>query len=794
MLTADVVIVLAIIGVAIVLFVTEWVRYDGVALIVLLSLAISGVIPMARAIEGFANPAVVTIAAVLVLSGGLYRTGVANLVGAQVMRLAGDSPLRVTALLMLTAGLMSGVMNNIAATALLLPVALDIARRLAMRPSRLLIPLSFGALLGGMTTLIGTGPNILLSTVLERSGEGSFGLFSFTPVGAAALALGVLYMVLAGRHFLPDRATGDDESAADADLRGRYSLGETLFSLRIPRGSALDGRSLIEARLGRALGIDLLAVRRRGQLLRAPGPDFELRRGDSLICEGPADSVDRLRAWGHLANHDESGHTLWRLGEDATALAEVDVAPNSGLIGSTVTGLDFRNRFQAHIVAIRRGDAIRSASFQETRLEAGDTLLLLGREDRLRQLRYAEEFARLGWADVGKATREYGLHRWLMRLEVPEGSALHGQTLAASRLNRAFDLTVLEIRREDPSGRGSGSGNILLPQASETLRSGDRLIVEGSPESCAVLEALQRLEPEDARPSLRELESEEVGFSEVTLAPSSNIVGKTLREIFFRESYGLSLLAIWRGGRTIHSNIRLGETRLRFGDALLVYGQRRRIQLLARDPRFLVLAAGLREVFRVRRAPVAGGIMAGVILAASLNLLPVYIAALLGALLMVFSGCLRGNEVYSLIEWRVVVLLGGMLALGLAMEESGTAELLAREVIGRAAEAGPRLLIASLFLLCALAAQFVPTSAVAVLVAPIALSTASELDLSARALVMVVAVGSSCAFLSPFGHPVNLLVMGVGGYRVTDYTRVGAPLFLLLLLLVVFFLPVVWPI
>ncbi|WP_423928817.1 SLC13 family permease [Candidatus Palauibacter sp.] len=790
MLNADIVIVLAIIAVAVVLFVTEWVRYDGVALIVLLALAISGVIPMSRAIEGFANPAVVTIAAVLVLSGGLYRTGVANLVGAQVMRLAGDSPVRVTGLMMLTAGLMSGLMNNIAATALLLPVVLDIARRLGMRPSRLLIPLSFAALLGGMTTLIGTGPNILLSTVLERSGQGSFGLFSFTPVGAAALVLGVLYMILAGRHLLPDRPTDGDEAVGDVDLRGRYDLGETLFSLRIPRGSALDGRSLVQARLGRALGIDLLALRRRGQLLRAPEPDFLLRGGDILICEGREDVVERLRAWGRLANQEESEDTLWRPVEDATALAKVEIAPSSSLIGSTVRSLNFRNRFQAHVVAIRRGDEVRSASFQEARLEAGDTLLLLGREDQLQQLRYADEFASLSWTDVGTGTREYGLQRWLMRLDIPEGSALHGQTLSESRLRRAFDLTILEIHR----GGGSGDENIFLPQASDTLRSGDRLIVEGNQESYAVLNALQALEPHDAPPSLTELESERVGFGEVTLAPSSNIVGKTLGEIFFRESYGLTLLSIWRGGRTIHSNIRLGGTRLQFGDALLVYGGRKKIQLLARDPRFLVLTAELREVFRVGRAPLASAIMVGVILAASLNLLPVYIAALLGALLMVFSGCLKGNEVYPLIEWRVVVLLGGMLALGLAMEESGAAELLAREVVGRAAEAGPRVLIATLFLLCALAAQFVPTSAVAVLVAPIALSTATELDLSARALFMVVAVGSSCAFLSPFGHPVNLLVMGVGGYKVTDYTRVGAPLFLLLLLLVVFFLPVVWPI
>lgn len=784
-MTADVIIVLAIVAVAVVLFVTEWVRYDGVALMVLLSLAISGVIPMARAIEGFANPAVVTIAAVLVLSGGLYKTGVANVVGAQVLRLAGDSQVRVTALLMLTSGLMSGVMNNTAAVALLIPVVIEISRRLGMRPSRLLIPLSFAALLGGMTTLIGTGPNILLSSILERMGQGGFGFFAFTPVGATALTLGVLYVVLAGRHFLPDRSTGDDEGGDEIDLTGRYHLAESLLTLRIPPDSALDGCSLVEARLGQALGYDLLAVRRKGHLVLAPERDFRLRSDDVLIVEGRIAALERLRAWGHLARHRESNDALGRLVRDSTVLAEVEIAEKSDLVDSTVRSIDFRNRFQAHVVAIRRGGQVLSGSFQAVRLEAGDALLLLGREDQLQQLRYATEFSAIGWTDIGSATEEYELYRWLMRLHVPDGSWLDGKTLAASRLRRAFDLTVLEIERED--------GDIALPDASERMRAADRLIVEGDPACFAVLEALQALVPADERPSVDELESEDVGFAEVTLAPSSDLVGKTLHEVLFRESYGLNLISIFRGGRAFHSNIRIARTALAFGDALLVYGNRKKIALLARDPRFLVLHGQLHEVFRVHKAWTASAIMAVFIVAASLNLLPVYIAALLGALLMVFTGCVKGNEVYTFVEWRVVMLLGGMLALGLAMEDSGTAELIAREVVGRAAEMGPRILIASIFLICALAAQFVPTSAVAVLVAPIALSAATELDLSARALLMVVAVGSSCAFLSPFGHPVNLLVMGVGGYKVVDYTKVGAPLFVLLLLMVVFFLPIVWP-
>ena len=783
---ADIIIVFVIIAIAVVLFVTEWVRYDLVAVLVLLSLAITQVIPMDRAIEGFANPAVVTIAAVLVLSGGLYRTGVANIVGAQVMRFAGASPARVTALLMLTAGFMSGVMNNIAATALLLPVVLDISRRLGLRPSRLLIPLAFASLLGGMTTLIGTGPNILLAAFLEQAGEGSFGLFSFTPVGAAALVLGILYMVIAGRHLLPDRSGKDTLSTNGSDPVHRYKLGGTLFSLRIPESSPLHGKSLINARLGQALGIDLLAVRRGGQTIRAPMPGFRLHSDDILFCEGRQDAVAHLGKWGHLVGtYTDAGFEM----NGSARFAVARIAPDSGLAGTSVRKAEFKLRYRAKAIAIRRDQSVIKPVVGETRLKADDFLLIVGHGELVDRLSRTGDFSSVRKTDFKAAVHDYGLEGCITQCEVPEGSWLHGKTPADSRLSQGFDIQLLEIQR---SGN-SDSTSILLPEANAEIRSGDRLIVIGDPESWKILGALQALEPGELRPTLADLESEQVGFAEVTLAPATKLVGKTLREIFFRETYGLTLLVIWRGGQTIHSNIRIADTRLRFGDAFLVYGSRRKIRALAADDRFLVLADELQEVFRVRLAPISSAIMAGVILSASLNLLPVYMAALLGAIMMVFSGCLKPSEVYSQIEWRVVVLLGGMLALGLAMEESGAAQLIASEVIARAADAGPRALLATLFLMCALAAQFVPTSAVAVLMAPLALSTAAELNLSPEALFMVVAVGSSCAFLSPFGHPVNLLVMGVGGYRVTDYARVGWPLFLLLALLVVFYLPLVWP-
>ena len=521
MITVDIVIVFAIVAVAVVLFLTEWVRYDGVAIIVLLALALSGVIPMNRAIDGFANPAVITIAAVLVLSGGLHRTGVANLVGAQMMRFAGKSSLRVTGIVMLTSGLMSGVMNNIAATALLLPVVLNMAWRLRIRPSRLLIPLAFASLLGGMTTLIGTGPNILLAAFLERSEQGTFGLFSFTPVGAVALFLGIIYMVFVGRHFLPDRPSDHDASSSGVDPN-RYGLKENLVALRVPRSSALNGKSLEQARLGRAAGVEVLAIRRKGQYFRAPHAGFLLRSGDILHCKGGQVALDRLLSWGRLTCSDESVETVWEKIQANVALARVEITANSSLIGSSVQTIDFRNRFRAHIVAFRRGQNVRQSAFENAKLQLGDTLLLLGDERRLKQLERPGIFSSVTMLDLHEAKQLFGLDRWLMRLEIPKGSRLHGKTLAASRLWQGFDLTVVEIQRSVDSG----PENSLLPQDSATLRSGDRLIVNGNPESCVLLAALQKLRVHDDQPSVSELASDQVAFAELTLSPTSNIVGK----------------------------------------------------------------------------------------------------------------------------------------------------------------------------------------------------------------------------------------------------------------------------
>lgn len=232
---------------------------------------------------------------------------------------------------------------------------------------------------------------------------------------------------------------------------------------------------------------------------------------------------------------------------------------------------------------------------------------------------------------------------------------------------------------------------------------------------------------------------------------------------------------------------------LRLGDAFLLYGDRRRLNRLGSDPDFYILSQQAQAPPRQEKAPLAALIMAGVLGTVVGGLLPVYLAAPCGAVLMVLTGCLTIEEAYRSIELKAVILIAGMLSLGLAMQESGAAAFLAERVLGSLAGYGPRPLIAGLFLITALSAQVMPTAAVAVLMSPIALSTAEATGLSPYALLMVLAIGASCAFMSPVGHAVNLLVMGFGGYRFTDYTKVGLPLTLLLLLVVVFLLPLFWP-
>jgi di/tricarboxylate transporter len=251
------------------------------------------------------------------------------------------------------------------------------------------------------------------------------------------------------------------------------------------------------------------------------------------------------------------------------------------------------------------------------------------------------------------------------------------------------------------------------------------------------------------------------------------------------------VLAIWRKGQAFRSELQ--DMPLQFGDALLVYGQRQSFEKLSRDPDFLVLDAAAASAPRLEKASIAVVIMVAVIASAILGLVPISIAALTGAALMILGRCLSMEEAYRAIEWKVVFLIAGMLPLGAAIENSGAAQLGAAALITAVGDLGPRWVIAALFTVTVLGTQIIPTAALVVLMAPVALSTAATLGLSPHLLMMTVAISASASFASPLSHPAHLLVMGPGGYRFVDYMKVGVPITLLALLVSVWLLPILWP-
>ncbi len=603
-MTSDIALVLAILIGSVILFATEWLRVDLIALMVLLALALTGLVTPAEALSGFSSPAVITVWAVFIVSAGLFQTGIANLIGRQVNRVAGRSEIRLTVVLTLTVGVMSAFMNNVGATAVLLPVVVSVARRADVHPSKLLIPLAFSSLLGGLMTLIGTPANVLISDALSESGFEPFSLFDFAPVGLVLLLCGVLFMTLIGRRILPERRVEDKVAMVLAMQRKvveQYQLDERLFEVRVPPTSSLVGLSIDASQLGQVLRLNVVDIVREGTHILAPDCD------------------------------------------------EI--------------------------------------------IEANDLLLVQGRPEQVIQF------------------------KWMHRVEIEE-----------------------ETHHWTP----------------QDLASGD------------------------------------IGVVEALLAPNSSFIGRTLRSIDFRRRFGLTVLGIWREGHPYRTA--LADRPLHFGDSLLVQGPRPNIYLLSQQPDFLILGENGEPVAaHTNKAPLALASLFLTIGLIGLDLVPVAIGMLVGAVLMMLTGCLSVDEAHKAIEWKAVFLVAGMLPLGVAMQKSGTATYLADLVIDAVGGMGPFAVMAGLFGLTLFITQVVSNAVAAVLVAPIALTAALSLSASPRAFLMAVAVAASSSFSTPVAHQVNVLVMGPGGYRFGDYTRVGLPLMVLVFVVTMIVLPIFWP-
>lgn len=598
----DLVITLLILASAVLLFLSERLSVDLVALLVLVALGLSRVLTPQEVFSGLSDTAVITIMAIFVLAHGLEVTGVADRMGSLVLRLAGKSEARLIAALMGTAAFMSLFMNNIAVASTLLPATATIARRSGIKISRLLIPLAFGTLLGGAATLF-TTTNIVVSGVLKDNGYPGFGVLDFAPVGLPIVAVGITYMVFWGRRMLPKERPAERSEVlrqAEDDLLNMYHLSERLFRARIPRGSILDNRRLAESTLREKFGLNVVAVERNDEKVLAPLPDFVFHQGDVMLVEG---RLEEFRS--------------------------VDVEP------------------YLEIQPVR--------SVQERDLESQDNMIL-----------------------------------------------------------------------------------------------------------------------------------------EVVLSPRSQFIGHTLKDTHFREKFGMNVLAVWNGERVMRTG--LADLPLAFGDALLLQGPRDRLPVLKLSSDLIVLSDEEEPVRKVyNKGKLALSIFGLTLAVAALGPFSVGEVMLAGALVMVIMNVLTMEQAYRVIDWRIVFLVAGMLPLGMAMTKTGATALLAKALVNVVGPFGPQVLLLGLLTLTVLLSQAMKGAAVSAVIAPIAIQAAQQVGVDPRALSMGVALATSMAFITPLGHPVNILMMGPGGYRFRDFFKVGLPLTVLLFIVVLLALPIFWP-
>ncbi len=376
----------------------------------------------------------------------------------------------------------------------------------------------------------------------------------------------------------------------------------------------------------------------------------------------------------------------------------------------------------------------------------------------------------------------YNLPERLYKAEIASGSMLGGKTIAQSRIGEALGLSVLAVAR---NGRTE-----LAPKPDFTLRGGDILRVLGRGERMALL-AEMGTKVELDMTWTDTLSSATVGLFEVLIAPRSRVVGQTLKQLHFRQKYGVTAIALWRGGRAYRTDV--GEMSLEFGDALLVHGPRNQIGVFQGDSDYILLQPEAAPLPHPRKALVAAGIMIAALVAAALGWMPIAQATFAGAILMVLTGCVTMDDAYQAVDWKAIFVIAGMLPLGLAMNNTGAAAFIGQVMIDSLHTWGSIVLLGAVVLLTMLLTQFLSGQATAIIAAPIALSAAAQIQANPYTFAMGVALACSVAFLTPLAHSVNLLVMGPGGYVPRDYLKVGLPLTLVCFVVIMLVLPYFWP-
>lgn len=652
-MTMDQALIFSILGATVGLFLWGRLRHDVVALIALMACVFAGLVGSQDAFSGFAQPAVITVAAVLILSYGLQTTGAVESMAQRVLPKRGG-PLLSIGVLTLLGAFLSAFMNNVGAMALLMPIAMQVAVRQGIPPGKALMPLAFGTILGGMTTLIGTPPNLIVAGFRAAETGSGFSMFDFTPVGLAVAIIGIAFCLLTGRWLVPNRNKQDADS---------FDTGTYLTEVRIEEDAKVAGKTLREIeKLLDDSDAQIVGMVRNDFRVTAPFPGRVLKAGDILVIEADPEAL---------------GGTLTRLGLKLEEAVPVSAAKEE----------------------------------EEAESEA--------------------------------------------------------ELQADSDARPAKDNPAENSRVEHPSGSQGKDSEIVAAESEE-------------PE--------QQEKPKEADTSSSD---EEIVIQEIAVQPSSLLISRSATDIQIRTRFGINLLAISRQG---HRSIkRLRWTSLEAGDVLLMQGSPEAINSFASEYRCVPLAQRSILIPDKRKAITAVVIMLASILLAATGLLSAALAFTLGVIGYMLTKVIPLRRIYEAVDWPIIVLLGALMPLAAAMADTGAADLLARTLLENVAQSNAIIGLTLVLIITMTLSDFMNNAATAAVMCPIALSIANQLGVNPDSYLMAVAIGASCAFLTPIGHQNNTLILGPGGFRFGDYWRLGLPLELLVVAVSIPILLLVWP-
>jgi len=591
-MTFEIAFVLFLLVVATYLFVTDHITYDVTAVIVMVSLLVSGILTPQEGLSGFSNPATVTVAAMFVLSYGIRRTGILSTAGDFfATRMQVNFNLWLL-LLLLFIGFVSAFINNTAAVAIFIPVVMNISTRVDVSPSKLLMPLSFAGMFGGVCTLIGTSTNILVSSIAVERGLDAIGMFEFTGMGLVFLTSGLIFMFTIGIRMIPGRRTQDD-------LTKDFEMQDFLTDIIINSKSELVDKVLDKKELTEHLDLDVIRIFRDDMDSSAQRNKVKIRAGDVIRIRGSKDEIKKLVTREDISLKAPREWVDVDLEHGQDALVEIVVAPETGLVGTNLKNYGFYEKFGAVPLAIRHEGSIKHNDLSDIKLSSGDTLLL---------------------------------------------------SMDSERLN--------------------------------------------------------------------EIESD----SSLVMVTDPDIISQ-----------------------------------------------------------------------RENKIPVALLIIAGVVLTAALGFTSIVVSAVAGVVLMILTGCLKTSEAYEAVNWKVVMLLAGVLPLGTVMDKTGTAELLANLMISGLADFGPTVLMSGFFAITLVITAVMSNNASAALLAPIAIQTATSVGVAPEPFLYAVTFAASLSLITPFGYQTNTMIYGPGQYKVKDFFKVGVLLNVIFWILATLFIPVIWP-